>query len=194
MATVEKVGQILKALSLYYDKFSIIEDKELNVSTVEMWCIVLQDVPDNVLEAATRQYMHDNVWPPNGAAGIIEIAEKLMRPRLPLPIEAYEFTINFKEKRIEVTDEWTEDNKVICIEHTYEWIHPLVEQTAKAMGWPKLFPTDNPMADKAQFIKAYESFINREIEQNKLLPEVKQASEKYQLEIGSLVKKLESGK
>jgi hypothetical protein len=85
----------------------------------------------------------------------------------------------------------TEDGRIICISHPHEWLHPIVEKAAKLMGWPKLFPTDNPMADKAQFIKAYESIINREVEQNKLLPDVKQVSEQYRLEVSGLVHKLE---
>jgi len=43
-------------------------------------------------------------------------------------------------------------------------IHPLVERVARQFGWPDHFPGDNPEADRAHFIRAYETEVRRETE------------------------------
>lgn len=185
MANLKEVSKVLGVLTLAYPK------SELKPGMAEVYSSLLSEIPNEILEAAAKQIMVENTFFPS----IAELRNKSLElmhgsKSLPLPIEAYEFTVNYEEITTEITDEWTDDNRVICIEHKNEWLHPLVEKTAKLMGWPRLFPTDNPMADKAQFIKAYESLVNREIEQTKLLPDVKAVSEKYQLEISNLTKRL----
>jgi len=93
MATVEKVILILKALSDYYiGKFTV------NAKTHIMWQGLMPDIPDDILELATKQYMRENDWPPNGAAKIIEIANGLMRPKLPDWSEAWKECIEYINK------------------------------------------------------------------------------------------------
>ena len=43
-------------------------------------------------------------------------------------------------------------------------IHPAAERVARQFGWPSTFPGDNPEADRAHYIRAYDAEIKRETE------------------------------
>ena len=173
MATANMVALILKALTDYYPgKFILVSD-EKGHGTAELWNLVLQDIPDNILQVATRQYMHDNIWAPSGAAGIIEIANKLMRPELPTWGEA-----------------WDECHKKCIRGVRGEFSHPLVEKTYDCIGnWETLLSDDVPTV-RAQFRQIYEQLVSRNESEIKMLPESKEVSEKYRIGVSELTKRL----
>jgi hypothetical protein len=43
-------------------------------------------------------------------------------------------------------------------------VHPAVERVARQFGWPDRFPGDNPEADRAHFMRAYDAEVKRETE------------------------------
>jgi hypothetical protein len=187
MANLKEVSKVLGVLTLAYPK------SELKPGMAEVYSSLLSEIPVSILEAAAKQIMVENTFFPS----IAELRNKSLElmsgvKELPLPAEAYNFAINYYPEWHEITGEMTEAGAYVCVTHYYEWVHPLVEQAAKLMGWPDKFPTNNPMADRSQFFKVYESLVNREVEQNKLLPEVKQVSEQYRLEVSNLTHKLEA--
>jgi hypothetical protein len=176
MATAKMIGLILKALTDYYPgKFVLVSD-EKGHGTAELWNLVLQDIPDNILQVATRQYMHDNIWPPSGAAGIIEIANKLMRPELPDAGKAWE------------------ECHLKCINGEHDnFSHPLIEQAYNRIGrntWDALL-TSEVMATRAHFLQIYKTLLEREENNLKMLPESKEVSEKYRIGVSELTKRLE---
>lgn len=171
MASNSQIANVFLALAAYYPgKFTWTE------KTAEMWQIVLVDIEDEILEVATRQYMRENEWPPNGAAKIIEIAHELMRPKFPTWGEA-----------------WDECHKK-CIRGTRgEFSHPLVEKAYDCLGnWDTLLTDDVPTA-RAQFRQIYEQLCNRQEKEVKLLPASKDMQERCRLEISNLAKRLSAG-
>lgn len=54
---------------------------------------------------------------------------------------------------------------------------PLVAKAVEALGWHNLRLSENPMADRAQFLKFYQMFANSEVGEQRLSPEFKQLRE-----------------
>lgn len=51
---------------------------------------------------------------------------------------------------------------------------PLVQRAVAALGWHNLRMSENPMADRAQFLKFYEAFARNEASEERLASEFKQ--------------------
>jgi len=178
MATVKEVTKVLAVLTLAYPR------AELKDGMAEVYAGLLTDIPNDILEASAKQIMVESIFFPS----LAELRNKSIElmsgvKELPLPAEAWD-SASRAHVDYRMVDEQNEKGEWIPITLKYKWIHPLVEQAAKLLGWPKTFPTDNPTADRSQFFKVYESLVNREVEHNKMLPEVKMAAEKYALSSG----------
>lgn len=187
MANLKEVSKVLGVLTLAYPK------TELKPGMAEVYSSLLSEIPVNILEAAAKQIMVENTFFPS----IAELRNKSLElmygtKDYPLPGEAYLNAIKAHEPYKTLSDDQDEQGNWLTHYVEFEWLHPIVLKAAELMGWPNKFPTDNPTADRAQFYKVYESIINREVEQNKLLPDVKQVSEQYRLEVSNLVHKLEA--
>lgn len=187
MANLKEVTKVLAILTLAYPRM------ELKEGMAEVYASLLSEVPVDILEASAKQIMVESTFFPS----IAELRNKSLElmhgtKSVPLPIEAFDEVIHARDVHSELTGEQDENHNWLYREVRHEWSHPLVELAADLIGWPRIFPTDNPMADRSQFFKVYESLINREVEQNKMLPEVKQVSEKYRLGVSNLVSKLEA--
>ena len=189
MATKEEVAEMMAVMSLVYPNFTL--SKEI----VTVYHDLLQDIPADALEAAGRQVITGTDFFPSLAQWRNKALELMAgKQNLPLPVEAYTEAVTFQPVRKHLEE--TAEGFVITHE-TCEWSNKLVEQAAIQMGWPSRFPTDNPMADRAQFFKVYDSLINRAVEDMKLLPGSREITDKYaglkQL-TSTLVKQLEDGK
>ncbi len=54
-------------------------------------------------------------------------------------------------------------------------VHPLVEKAVRYIGgWRYLSASDNPVADRAHFVKAYKQTVDREVEDLRMLPQVRE--------------------
>jgi hypothetical protein len=51
--------------------------------------------------------------------------------------------------------------------------HPIIEQAVKALGWRNLRMSENPTADRARFIEAFEQLAGRAEKESMLIPEVR---------------------
>lgn len=51
---------------------------------------------------------------------------------------------------------------------------PLVQKAVAALGWHNLRMSENPVADRAQFVKFYEAFARNAASEERLSPEYKQ--------------------
>ncbi len=57
-----------------------------------------------------------------------------------------------------------------------DWSHPLVQKAVDAVGgWVALRTSENTVADRARFIQAYDVYVERYREQERMLPGVRQA-------------------
>lgn len=59
-----------------------------------------------------------------------------------------------------------------------DWSHPLVQKAVDAVGgWVALRTSENTVADRARFLQAYDAYVTRHREQERMLPSVRQAVE-----------------
>jgi hypothetical protein len=170
MASNKKVIEVLGIFALSFPR------TEVKPGMSKIWYSLLQDIPDEILEAAAKQVIAENTFFPS----LAEVRNKALLLMagvngIPSAGEAWEEVISN------------------CRSSHYEnWSHPLIEKAYLIIGksyW-RVMLTDEEMATRAHFIKIYDNLVSREAEQTKLLPEVKAASERYQLEVGNLVKRL----
>lgn len=61
---------------------------------------------------------------------------------------------------------------------------PIVKRVVDAFGWLNLCMSDNQMADRAQFVKFYESFARQVAEEERLSNEYKQLREQHRTQLG----------
>jgi hypothetical protein len=62
--------------------------------------------------------------------------------------------------------------------------HPLIEKTVNSMGWANICLSEEPDWQRNYFIKAYEIYLKRADEDARMLPSVRQVTDKYALEAG----------
>lgn len=140
-----------------------------------LWTNLLQDIPNEIVMVAGKQLAVESIFFP----ALSELRNKslsLMKPSIPTWGEAWEECHNYNN------DCYWNGKK--------EFSHPLVEQAYKQIGnWDTILTEDIPTI-RAQFRQMYESLVYRAENDLKLLPESKAISEKYQLGVGELVKKL----
>lgn len=141
MATNNEVGRVLALLATAFPRF------ELKKDTVSVYTQLLADLPTNLLEAAALRCATDLTFFPS-VHELREAAVSLEAEAVGLP-EVWEAWDNFVQ--VLKADYWMSGGKTI----PGLFRHPLVEQTARRLGWPGCFPTDNLIADRAHFTQAY---------------------------------------
>jgi hypothetical protein len=141
----------------------------------KLWTSLLKDIPDEIVMAASKQLAVENTFYP----ALAEVRNKclqLMKPEYPTWPEAFKECLEYINK--------------FSWEQKDGFSHPLIEQAYNQVGgWENLMSDDLPTV-RAQFRQTYESLIFRAENEIKLLPESRIVSEKYQLEVGNLVKRL----
>jgi hypothetical protein len=177
-ATVIAAMTYLSKVTKAVPPFETVDSSGKKALIFDFWYPDLQDIPDDLLMAAAHQ---------------IGAAESFFFPSL---AELRNKAIELKMATLKIPT-WGEAWKE-CLEYinkfTWEqkdgFSHPLVEKAYNQLGgWENLMSDDLPTA-RAQFRQIYESLLQRSMDDIKLLPESRIVSEKYQLEIGNLVKKL----
>lgn len=137
------------------------------VMTAELWSTALADMPGDTLKAALM-------------ACLIE-PERAFAPSIG---EIRGAALRLNAKAAGIPDAWTAYDEVRKMPATMlechvleeggqnvieyrelKFSHPLVARVAEIVGWPKMFPTDMPSADRSQFVKAYEVELGRAMEE-----------------------------
>ena len=124
---------------------------------VSAWSLMLADIPLEILQAAVLKVCRESEFFPS-VAQIVAAAEEL-DPR--------------SEKLPTAAEAWEEVEQQICAAGIYKppvFSSELVRRAARAIGWLQLCSSENPAADRAHFLRLYESMKNkrkeaREIEQ-----------------------------
>jgi hypothetical protein len=134
--------------------------------TAEVFYRLLSDVPRDLLEAAVIACITErgrafapSIGEIRGAAGALQT----QAAGLPTALEALGEVLAMPP---DMRDRQLYKSRNEAGEWVYElrqrkFSHPVVEQVAQQMGWPRTFPGDNPAVDRAQFIRAYEAEVER---------------------------------
>lgn len=173
MATKQEIAAIQARLMASYPNYHPAD--LAMVSTV--WFEILGDIPGDLLKVAVMQYSSEahEFAPSAGTIRDYSVKLRAKGENIPSSYEAFLEVSNMPPGMTKVREPfYDEDFGVWRIDYvTLKWSHPVVEEVARIIGWPKQFPTDNPGVDRAQFVKAYDAYISRFLEDASRLPQVK---------------------
>lgn len=179
MATLKEINHIMGVMVHAYPRY------ELSEETIKLYARLMADIPVDVLEAAAQQIMVEQTFFPTAAEWRNKAIEIMGGTRgIPSAIEAYSEITHARVDHQETTGEQDENGLWIIRTVSHQWTHPLVKQAAELIGWPSTFPTDNPMADRSQLFKVYESLLNQALSDVRILPGVRLVMDKYALPAG----------
>ncbi len=145
-------GSILAQLFAAYPHVNATEQ------TVAMYDDLLSDIPDELLHTVIRRSIAESKFLPT-IAEIRTAAYDTTHPQRLLAIEAW-------------NEVKTQMRKVGWV-GTPKFSDDITAQVVKSMGWRYLCASENEMADRAQFTKAFDALSNRQETDAKLLPEVR---------------------
>jgi hypothetical protein len=191
MATEKEVKTIMRDLAKVYPE----RVRDVGPEGWEAMCgiywEVLRDIPTELLQTAARQCMATLKFFPKPAE-LREQALELVMMTLGIP--------NANDAWAEVTRKlggnfrWREINGKMVLEVTgmlvvteaghlqarnpteEDWSTPLIQKTIDGVGgWAMLRASENQVSDRAQFLRAYETYAMRELQTARLLPETRRA-------------------
>lgn len=166
---VAKCLDKLKQAKYHNYNLTVQETKDV----ADLWMEILTDVDDQTLMAATLLCITEERQFGPSVGEVRGAAVKLIVKASGIPdaYQAYQEVVNKPTKgeksgefQLLADGTWGYPRKPV------EFSHPVVQAVAYMVGWPETFPTDSPMADRAQFSKAYEQESRRSIEDATRLP------------------------
>ncbi len=143
MATEIEVLRILKLLGDVYPSFN------LNSSAVEVYVHLLADIPGTVLEQAVLDHISRSTFFP-AIAELRTTAFNILEAAYPIPT-AYEA--------------WAEvQAEIQRVGHCGrpELKNSIAAQVVAQLGWRYLCFSENPVADRAHFVQAYQAMVERQ--------------------------------
>ena len=165
MASEHEITQILVMLAAAYPRYNLTKE------TVMVYVRLLSDLPAADLQAAALQCAVSRDFFPSVhelRAAVNEINEHAAG--IPSAYEAWEETSKALPPYSAAVE--LEDGTCAIEPVVHTWSHPVVEATARLLGWPSSFPGDVPGVDRAHFFKAYEDALSRARAGKLQLPEV----------------------
>jgi len=138
---ISEARPIIKTLTRAYP------DKQIPPATIEVYVRCLADLPREVVEGAVLSHISSNKWFPTIAELRTAALDFIPGGRMPTALEA-----------------WAEVMRAFSEVGYYRqptFSHPAIEQAVTAMGWRDLCMSENGMADRAHFIRLYETYCNR---------------------------------
>lgn len=142
---------------------------------VSAWSLLLADIPLAILQAAVLKVCRESAFFPS-VAQIVEAANAL-DPR--------------SEKLPTAAEAWEEVEQQICAVGIYKkpvFSCDLVRRAARSIGWLQLCCSENPAADRAHFLRLYESMKNKRSEAKEIEQVMKIAG------VGDLIRALAGGR
>jgi hypothetical protein len=170
MADNQKITQALAILTAAYP------NNKITGETIRVYQITLQDIPGDVLEKAILHLTTTNKFFPT-IAEIRDAAYLIMVGTNKIP-SAYEAWGEVQNEIARCGDYF----RYTIQTNTPAYSHPLIELAVKKLGYKQLCYSDNLVADRAHFFKVYESLYQRAVDDLKMLPEVRNFQEHYQIE------------
>jgi len=143
MATEIETLRVLKILGDVYPSF------RLNSSAIEVYVKLMADIPGSVLEQAALDHISRSTFFPS-VAELRSAAFSILEAADPIPTE-YEA---WREVQAEVAR----------VGHAGqpELGNPVARQVVEQLGWRSLCLSENPVADRAHFVQAYQALAERE--------------------------------
>lgn len=134
---------------------------KISGATMEIYLRCLHDLPFEALQIALLNHITSNKWFPT-VAELRQLAlEAMPGGRAPTALEA-----------------WGEVTKLIVGVGSYKpqpkFSHPAIDKAVSAMGWIEICRSENQVADRAHFLRMYETYCHRLQGDLLTLPEVKQ--------------------
>lgn len=122
--------------------------KSLDEDACDIYFTMLSDIPDQLgYQAALKCLSESNFFPT--IAELRKASANIGTHCLPSPEEA-----------------WNEAHNLVRYVGNYgipEFSHPLIKKAVDTMGWRELCFSENPSIDRAQFIKIYSTYRQREV-------------------------------
>ena len=132
-------------------------------ATVQVYVSMLKDLEIGVLTPAIQQAMAESEFLPT-IARIREKAIALTQPEHVSSLEAWGIVKKAMQQ--------------VGFYRSPEFADPLIAKAVDCIGWQTLCSSENEPADRAHFSKVYESLVRREIDDARMLPEVRQIQQK----------------
>jgi hypothetical protein len=132
-------------------------------ATINIYVRMLKDLPLEVVTLAVQQAMAESEFLPT----IARIREK-----------AVAFS---RSEHVSALEAWGIVKKAMSETGFYRsptFEDPIIAKAVDCIGWQTLCSSENQAADRAHFSKIYDSLVRREIEDSRMLPEVRQIQEK----------------
>ncbi len=150
---------------------------QISSATIDAYVGMLRDVPLDVLGVAAQQCAVDCKFFPT----VAEIRDKV--------------ALLTEREYLAAADAWAtvvsalKSGRFYFSNPTFD--DPMIQRVIDAMDWEELKSSENPMADRAHFIKLYDSLVIRDRQDKKLLPafqdlrsQLTEAHEPRQLQAG----------
>ena len=153
MSTKAEIAALLTLLEELYT-----HREKLSDGAVMLYQQVLADIPFNVLEVAVKDHVTTSKWFPSPAE-LREKATSYAMPQIPSAMEGWGQVQN-EIRRVGYLGKPDLKN-------------PIAARVVQAMGWKYLCLSEDGMADRAHFLKAYDQVKEREQREVVMLPEVK---------------------
>lgn len=167
MARPEIIDRVFQMLLGAYPAF------EINKNTPGAYHRMLQDLDDEVLEAAVLQHISSSKFFPTphelrDAAANIELGID----ELPPAMEAWGQVVAAMNGGLD----HYEEGKFIHygMDNSPCFDNPVLAQTVEAMGWRRLCLSTNEVSDRARFIETYNTYLQRGRQEAVKLPEIRQ--------------------
>ena len=167
MAEVNDFSRIWQALVKSYPTWA----KEIGPAELAQTFLVyerlLTDIPPAILEAAVVQHVASSKWFPT-IAELRQGAQALVAPQRTTAMEAWGKVLDAMKSG---------GARMLPGGNGYyppEWDDPLIARVVTSMGWIELCQSDNMEADRAHFMRAYDTLAQRESADAMMLPMVRE--------------------
>lgn len=192
MAKPSQISDLLTALEEVLPR----QGGKLSESGVKLYCAVLADIPLEMLEAGVKDILATAKWFPT-PADIRRHSTSYTESGFPTALEAWgelkhalaqprerfvycEDYLGLERPKLGDPKYWEaikamNDHLATCLnckkEVTAMRLNPLAYQVGDGMGFHYLRMSEDEMADRAHFIKAYDQLAERESQERLLLPD-----------------------
>lgn len=185
MADNQTISIVLKTISAAYPRFVVDQD------TVRVWASFLTDLDNDLLMATVTRFISSasHAFAPS-IPEIRSAATEIRREVAGIPSawEAWEEVLNapMPRPRGAAYQIWRDGQPVE--NDDYVWKNDVVGLVARRLGFPDGFPShDNPIADRAHFVKAYEAEVNMRLRAETQMPLVTQYIEAQKAQNAGLI-------
>lgn len=135
---------------------------QVSDATVEVYIVMLKDIPLEILTVAVQQCMAESEFLPT-VAKVREKALTLTAPVAPEPLEAW----GIVQKEIQRTGFY----------HSPMFSDSIIARAVDCIGWQTLCSSENAVADRAHFSKVYEGLLRQAVNDRRMIPAARQIQE-----------------